>query len=222
MIRNVKGTPSFSKIIENICVLCEVMPHVEIHLRVNYDEKSFANGNITEVFEQIPSQYRNNIIPIYQRVWQTYVNKKDKTEELTTLHQSNMALGYKRSSLTSAFNLFPGIKCYADSYYFAAVNYDGKVYKCTGKDYGELQVTGQIHENGRLVWDEALISKMYARPNFDNEKCLECKHLPICIGACHQNKSQQQCALDGEIGPEAFILDTHDKRIREGKEMVKK
>lgn len=211
-IRNAKGKPSFQTIMKNINLILENIPEAIITLRLNYDDSTLIVSELDKVFSIIPKQYRNRVFPNFQRVWQTIKEKKDPCSnclntELSALNDTVINLGYKTVT-TSNFHIGRPIKCYGDRLYTTVIDYDGKVYKCTARTQKEA---GKMNENGVIIWDYDTLTRLYAKPPFENKKCLSCKHLPICLATCIQNSTgsseePDKCALDySEISVEEFI-----------------
>lgn len=211
-IRNAKGEPSFQVIMRNINLILKDIPEAAITLRLNYDDSTLMMSELGKVFALIPKQYRNRVFPNFQRVWQT-VKKIDTAcsnctnTELMTLNDTVINLGYKAIP-TSSFHIGRSIKCYGDRLYNTVIDYDGKVYKCTARTQKEA---GALNEDGVIIWNHDTLTHLYAKPPFENKKCIACKHLPICLATCVQNASNSseepsKCALDySEISVKDFI-----------------
>lgn len=211
-IRNAEGKPSFQIIMRNINLILENIPEALITLRLNYDDSTFKVSDFDNVFTLITKQYRNRVFPNFQRVWQTVKKQDNRCEgcanaELTALNNMVINLGYKAIP-TSNYHIGRSIKCYGDRLYNTVIDYDGKVYKCTARTQKEA---GKLNDDGVIIWDHATLTRLYAKPPFENKKCLACKHLPICLATCTQNSSgssgePDKCALDySEISVEEFI-----------------
>jgi uncharacterized protein len=213
-IRNINGKPTYARIMENIMLLCEQMPDVNITLRLNFDEQTLSLSNMEEVFEQLPQKYRKNIFPDFQRVWQTQKGKMKKNQNLYNLYKKCNSLGYN-PNVPGGFYIGATVRCYADRYYHSVINYDGKVYKCTAHTAHE---DGVLHDNGIIEWNSKSLIELYSNTTFENERCLKCKHLPLCLGPCSQNakdKSNLPCFYDlSEITINQFIIETYNKKIK--------
>jgi uncharacterized protein len=213
-IRNVNGKPSYGRIMDNIILLCETVPDARITLRLNYDNVTLHKSNMLAVYGQIPEQYRNKIRLDFQRVWQTYNNKsagQKPNASLRELEKDVASMGYFHS-VPNVFTIGQSIRCYADRFFFAVINYDGKIYKCTANMDKEA---GVLQDNGVIKWNENVISALYSRAPFENEKCLTCKHLPICLGSCTQKMKKNKCMMDlSEISYEQFIINEYNKKMK--------
>ena len=112
--------------------------------------------------------------------------------------------------------------CYVDRLYHTEINYDGKIFKCTARDYSDKYVKGTLQNDGHIEWNKDMIAKQYGKATFENEMCLACKHLPICNGTCsqkmieiHNNNYESICPLkSSKVKPEYFIIDLYEKQMR--------
>lgn len=219
-IRNEKGMPSFETILQNINLLCENIDKVRINLRINYDDATLNDKTLLSVFERIDSKFRTLIRPNFQRVWQTV--KKVEHENIQRLELFNLCktMGYAINEPANVFTIGIHNKCYADRYYHAEINCDGKVYSCTARGYSDKHVFGHLEDSGELVWDNKKITEKLAKATFENEMCLACKYLPLCLGPCSQKKMetphdqlQNICSLNiSEIKPETAIISFHNSK----------
>ncbi|MDO4704239.1 radical SAM protein [Tannerella sp.] len=209
-VRNQNGRPSFDKIIDNITRICKNIPDVSIILRVNYTN-DILKHDISETLSLFPQQIRKNIRVDFQRVWQTR-GEKDTTDLLKGINTA-LDMGFA-PSVCGSFSVKKHYQCYVDKFNFAHINFDGKVYRCTARDYSQKYICGELSETGDIIWNAGINEMMFAQSNFDNEMCLSCKLLPICTGPCYQNyrdykegRSKTFCfQKDNEIDVEMFII----------------
>lgn len=211
-IRNVKGAPSFMRIMDNISLLCERIPGIRIVLRLNYDDRTLTVSDMENVFAQIPEQYRNKINLSFQRVWQT-IKKRSQTEEnerLKDLYQSCLGLGYS-PMISNVLQVGSVIRCYGDRFYHTVINYNGKVYKCTAHTNREA---GILHDNGAIEWNPEVMSRLFAKATFENDRCLPCKYLPLCLGNCIHKRDDERCALDyDDMSSGFFIREFYNQKV---------
>lgn len=217
-IRNEKGIPSFNRIVNNIISICESIPSISIALRFNYTDNSL-NEKMINILDKIPIQYRRNISPYFQRVWQTY--KKNTTffnnDKLLNIRNKCIKKGYNVSTINSIFKIGESHTCYMDRINTIMINYDSKIYTCTARDYSEKYTIGELHDNGEICWDNKKAAQKFGKAPFENIKCLECKHLPLCMGPCSQSMldhsnldNKDYCRLSvSEITPERFIIERY-------------
>lgn len=192
--RNNRGEPSFAIILNNITTLCEEDSGNKITLRINYTDK-IIQKDFGAILSVIPEKVRDQITVNFQRVWQTKT-KETKTKDgnnpyLINAIEAVRNLGFN-SSIATEYKVSPKQMCYADRFYYSHINYDGRVYKCTARDYkpenqlGELTATGQIH------WKPGVLERRYAKANFDNGTCTKCKKLFLCFGKCFQTMEESE------------------------------
>lgn len=221
-IRNENGSPTFRKIVNNIGLLCEHIPDIYITLRVNYDNQTLERSDMMSVFNIIPEKYRTNIGVDFQRVWQTGGAITEENEKRKTLYDESRTMGYAANGISQVFMLGKNHKCYSDRRFYAEVNYDGKVYRCTARGYEDKYVVGELTEDGRIVWDEKKLAKLIGKATFENKMCLACKYLPLCMGPCSQrvretpvDKLENICYLkDCEISPETAMIDYYKQKMK--------
>jgi uncharacterized protein len=78
--------------------------------------------------------------------------------------------------------------CPAEICNYAIINYDGLVYKCNGRNLEKDKAEGVLLKDGNIQWENSYIVKRSSVATFENEKCLECKMLPQCMGLCSQKQ----------------------------------
>ncbi len=180
-VKFTKGCDStFKLVLINICHLLEQSKDVIIYLRINYTHNNIDMSLVDEVNEFIPIHLRSRIMITPCKVWQEIV-KKDFYPYLHSILEQFEKSGYKVRYWNPSKNFIP---CYANKKYYSAINYNGQVVKCTACNdlYGE-RPKGILEIDGRITWHDDYDVK-YLSPTFDNEKCLRCNKLPICMGLC--------------------------------------
>lgn len=214
LTRNQQGEASYYKIIENIVKLCESSDKMRIRLRINYTNKILKQG-FKEIFDNFPLEQRHKITIDFQRVWQTAHEVShpgcDNTNVISKIELSR-EMGFA-FGLDSKYTIGRYHQCYVDRYYHAHINYDGKVYKCSARNYSDKYACGELLNTGEIKYKAGVLDKMYTKANFENEKCLSCKLLPLCIGPCYQryldyiNGEKKDCCIhqNKEIDVDTYI-----------------
>ena len=227
--RNYNGAPSFKTIVNNINDLLEYLPKCNLLLRINYTNE-IIEKDYTKILAVIPEKNRKMVHVHFHRVWQTY--KTEVTPDGTTnpwLIKWLDALGEMGFNVHPDTTYYPGKStvCYVDRFNYANINYDGKVYKCTARDYSEETVYGTLSEDG-IKWNKPMLEKLYATPHFENDSCTKCKHLAICGGPCPQamldfksGKASNFCHLKTkELSVDSFIIEHHKAIIKYNKSLA--
>ncbi len=220
-IRNENGKSSFSAIINNINLLCSELENILITLRINYDDQTLSVSDLEKVYSMISPENRKYIMVNFQRVWQTIKPALLENERRIYFTQLSKQMGFKTPQLVSAFNIGKTHKCYVDRIYHAEINYDGKVYRCTARDYSDKYMMGELLDNGEIKWNEEKVAKQYAKATFENDMCLKCKYLPLCMGPCSQkiietpkDEFYRICFLNyAEVKPETVIIDYYEQKM---------
>lgn len=190
-VRNNNGKQSYDTIINNIKLLCNNIDDLEIFLRINYDDQTFNSENIFSILDEFAPEIRKNIIINPHRIWQTYREDPIKDESyFSKFMQMANEKGYRIKD-RCGLNIGTFSTCYASRMNYANVNFDGKIYKCTARNYSEDNSLGEMKNDGTINWDMAKISKMYCKSPLDNIECLGCKYLPLCYGQYVQNFKEQ-------------------------------
>lgn len=227
-IRNCSGKPSYDVIVQNIIKICQNIDDVRITLRINYDDLTLKR-NAEEILSDFPVSIRSKLFINMHRVWQTMRNNgnypESSNDELDHFVISARNSGYNISRHGALITgTYTG--CYACKTNFACINFDGKVYKCTACSFTEKDCFGELMDNGEICWNVSRVSKLYGHSPLENPQCLECKHLPICLGPCPkhymQNDQKIDCVYDSmKREPYQRIIDYYEDSLRNKKKQGK-
>jgi uncharacterized protein len=206
--RNSNGKPSFDAIIANIITMCDYDSRFRIMLRINYTD-DIIQKDYVKTLEIIPAKIRHQIRINFQRVWQTHKRNETKSEDnlylINSIHQlRNMGFMIAISS----YRIKQNRVCYADRFYYAHINWDGKVYKCTARDYRKENQVGELLDSGQIKWKSGELERRYLKAPFENNLCLKCNNLSLCGGPCSQKK------IDHENNPVNKLCVNHVHEIK--------
>lgn len=210
---NKEGT--FRTVLAHVNALVERLPNVHIILRINYDRKTLYG--ISDIIPLISEKAKQHIMVDFQKVWQVQCNDKDK-EQL-----SNMKKLFSENGLNSeywAYRPHQFYRCYSDKLHHYAINYDGRIFKCTAQDYGDDKSIGKLNGDGTLSLKQGLLSQLLSRATFENGRCINCKKLPLCMGRCmirnHEARTQRidlPCMSENAQYPfESHVIEVARKR----------
>lgn len=172
--------PTYEKVFRMIHLLCDYYDQCYINLRINYDNETLKH--VPELIKDIADIDRRKIGIHLERVWQT---KSDNSSNVTLKDTIRLIQG--NGFPVSYMNLHR--KCYsckASKTNQSVISYDGKVYKCSGRDFTEELQEGVLQPDGIIQWNEDKIGNRLIIRTFDNEECKSCKLLPLCWGPCNQ------------------------------------
>ncbi len=177
-IRFIEGSQgSFDQIVQNINLLSSIR-NVKIALRINYIQKTLVN--IADIISEFSNETKSIISVRFQQVWQDSSKKQVSSEEC-----EQVFINQGIQVVQSDYNTKQYV-CYADKMQQAVINYDGKVYKCTARDFATYSADGTLLESGEIDWNLHLFAKRFGRATFDNLHCSKCNFLPVCFGPCSQ------------------------------------
>jgi len=228
-IRNDNGAPSYDKIIQNINLLCRNIQNINVTLRINYDNQTLKRQQGEQILNDIEKKNRNKVHIDLQRVWQTTnPNNNQSNESIASLIAIAKNAGYKRLSCSGGISAGALYNCYTSKYHYAEINYDGKVYKCTARDYLEPYEMGELKDDGTIIWNEERISKLYGSATFDNPTCIKCAYLPLCWGPCPQKMVElKELGIEGycviknmERSMRERIIDSYESSVNYAKQII--
>lgn len=177
---NARG--SYEDIIKSIHLINTNIPESKLNIRINYDEQTLSR--IDDILNDLNDLDRSRIEIHFERIWQ--VPGKVENRKLIDMINLFSLNGFHVSYLNWRKD---SCACKADRKNEAAINYDGSVYKCTGRDFVSEKREGVLLENGDIQWKQD-IEKRFEKATFENKKCLSCKMLPVCMGPCSQKISE--------------------------------
>ena len=198
-VKFMRGCDSaFDHVLTNINNILSDNDNISIHLRINYTHTTLSSAVVDEVCQFIQPQNRNRIVIMPRKVWQEKVDK-DFSSILTEILDNFAANGFQvsRGDVSPTFT-----SCYVNRKYYNAINFNGNVVKCTAcNDLYETTPKGQLMFDGTIQWRDNYDLRCQ-EATFENERCLECKNLPLCMGQCPRTymNGNTQCKYDSEDG----------------------
>lgn len=176
---NQEGT--YQHIIDTIYKITNRIENTFVNIRINYDEQTLQN--IDELLNDLSGVNRAKVNVHLERVWQTKTIPHN--EVLKNALYLFMANGFK----TTYLNWHPrGCTCKAERLNQAVISYDGKVYKCTGRNFTDTHCDGILDNTGTIQWKEGRVERRISQATFENLMCMKCKMLPLCMGPCSQKQ----------------------------------
>lgn len=194
---------SYECVLKGLHLLNSADADFRFTIRINYNEKVL--NNISSLIKDISFLDKKRTIVSLQKIWQCDESAIDITLLFNVIDTINN-VGYQ----TSTFKL--GRKfdcCYADNLNQAVINYNGKVFKCTARDFIEEKAYGYLNSLGMIEWNTDLIKKRMALSI--PLKCQECNFLPCCPGICSQKILEKKdeeiaCPFPKGVSKESIIL----------------
>lgn len=186
--RNGKG--SYDTIVRNIHGIHRVISDATVSVRINYTDKTF--DGIYRMIDDLPKSRRISFA--FQQVWQLEKEMPAATEQLDEIKEYINRRGNKYEDRYYSCGL--GTRCYADKMNQIVVNYDGKLFKCTARDFTkDSYAVGHLDEDGNALFN-AMFWKRFQRIPYDNPKCQACDLVPGCLGVCSQKILDNPAYID--------------------------
>lgn len=207
------------KILKSVNSIAKQVKDSHIILRINYDNETL--DSVSEIIPSIAVENRDKITVDFQRVWQVHMNTSSDGNNQKLLYVKNNFEEEGFATTYFAYEYKPFRCCYADSLYHWVINYDGKVFKCSARNYDESLIAGKIDDHGNLLFNP-IVYDFFSKSSLDNNRCRECKLLPLCYGLCIQKQYEYtkknkpfQCLHDfSEISLGYFIEQLFEKRMK--------
>ena len=197
-----KKVETFDITIKNIVSLCNHDPRFKVNIRINYTKATLKY--IKELAKLFPSNIRKQLKFTFQEVWQeSYKHTEEIYDQVNEISNYFINNGYNSSVVS--FQIGNGFCCYADRWNQAVVLPSNYIFKCTARDFTDIsKADGYLNKEGKIEWNNDKMIRRFNRATFENEECLRCKYLPLCLGMCSQkmiekeyiNKKTSHCNLN--------------------------
>lgn len=175
--------PTYEKIISNLEENYSILPQVA--LRINVDKSNIDSG-VSILNELIKKGMCGRISPYMARIVDDN-NCYDCNKCIDKFNFLNKEFEFYVSSseLTNPTSKYPTLRtayCGADRNNSFIINADGKLYKCWTDIGREDRSIGKNIDSVDIT-NKTFLDYLLYDPTQD-EKCSECKFLPICMGSC--------------------------------------
>lgn len=216
-----RGDDTYTKIIDNINNICQIVDKASINIRINY-----TNNNILElgrISDDLHPTSKNKVYVSMQRVWQTRDIQHDQQikqnldKEIEYIRKNDIKVNNNHLTYNK------GVRCYADTIWQSVVNYDGSLFKCTARNFADHKASiGSLNDNGVPKWNSAYYQH-FLKPVFDNPECKKCCYLPICLGNCSQKYIENgDSAIEKECNPHEWAETINEELLQSLYEYITK
>lgn len=155
---------------------------ISITNRLNYTQATVDSLiDVVDAYDDLTDDERALLSFDFQQVWQE--------GHLTDVHDKALKLADSYRKMDYEIHVdkqYNSERCRSDADNQIEVNYDGKLYSCTGRDPDTDECEGYVAEDGTLVWNDRHRLRMAIK--YGNETCRRCRIYPICHGLCSQVK----------------------------------
>lgn len=200
-VKFVHGCPStFEHVLRNIDDILSADEGIRMFLRINYTHETLTPEIVGQVCALISPQNRSRTVITPKKVWQEKADQ-DFYKVLIPILDAFEQAGFCVARHNMPMNY---MSCYVCKKYYNCINYNGYVVKCTAcDDLYEAEPKGVISDTGAIEWKTGF-DKQCMTPSFENERCLSCKQLPVCMGLCPRNHLNGETSCKNNAVDEVF------------------
>lgn len=214
------GKETYNVILNNLKLLADY-EGISISVRVNVDKENVKE--IESVLEMVAGLSKNGNIVCYPGhveaiegcyKEETCLNNEEYAELTGKFNQS-----LKDKDMPPIFfEEYPTVQyggCSATGLNALIINADGKLYKCWNEIGDESHCIGKISDS---FWREkyrAEYMKYMAYDPTQDEKCVECKFLPLCMGGCPFKRvnNKERCYVKDFTDIETMMVQKADNML---------
>lgn len=184
--RTEAGEPTYHTVVSHI--RRALARGLYVTVRFNYTARFLSSFiDVLADFKDCNETERRLLSFDFQRVWQDNAGNPDEVnarvaEMATRFEEAGFRAGAEPTHLTPF--------CYADSRNHVVVNYDGRLFKCTARDFTPERAEGRLLPDGRIETNERYARRMDVRAG--NAACRACRVFPLCHGGCSQMKLEYE------------------------------
>lgn len=213
----ISGKKTFNTIIENIDLLKNTSPEINVSVRVNIDEYNKEDFiKLYELFER--KSYPNfGIAPAFVddvtgcQTNDNLFSEKRRADFLIQLQKEH------NLDFSHFYPLNERYECPIRNRNMVVIGPEGELYKCWNDVGDKKQIIGYL--DGNITNETLLIRYLNGADPFDDENCKKCILLPVCGGGCpyirlknqYEEKHVEYCSLFKNNIEEFLLLHYHNK-----------
>lgn len=174
-------TKSYKKIISNIKYA--VRQGIDIIARLNISQHTNLDvSKLLSDFDDLSLDAKKHLYFCVQKVWQSPSEVYEEVERIISQIRREK---YNCQIFNQSYHTITNT-CYADKYQHIIVNPSGDIFGCTATDFTEDKKEGTLN-NGMINFNKLHSKRLNCSP-LDNNACLHCNILPICIAGCKEKQ----------------------------------
>lgn len=182
MVKSIPNRSAYKIALENIHKLLN--NHLKVGIRFNYTAKTLETFiDVLSDIKSFSDEEKKHCNISFHRIWQD--NKIPDADLYTQLSELEDKFRQEHFLVISHSTNITG-RCYADKPNNITINYDGKIYMCTAREFNEENSEGILNSDGTIARNERYNKRMAIR--FGNQQCQQCIIYPLCHGGCSQHK----------------------------------
>ena len=214
------GAGSFDQIYGNIVSFCEHAYPCRLTLRVNCCDENY--DRIEGLLDRFPIFVRERVPVFFRWIWANEASGNRVFSSalcgpgafhgLSKLYESAHALGWHTSNPTGAKT---DSYCEVDSLDHFGIDPEGNVYLCSHSFNASESIGSLLSEkDGSQPGSLGVYTRWYTINPFDDEECITCSVLPMCLGGCRKQrmKGKRHC-IEEKCSLDRFIANTIENRL---------
>ena len=146
---------------KNIDTFVDVLMDIE---NFSDNEKSYITIDIQHVWQDVKKS-DIDFAEREERIRKLFISKKFRVNEAKHIDIS---------------------RCYADRSNSLLINFNGDVFRCTGRNFTTSNREGVLNTDGSIQWNKK--SELRDSLRYGNSTCRDCRIFPLCHGGCSQFK----------------------------------
>lgn len=212
------GKGSFDRIFENILSFCDNVKDCQLTLRVNCCDANYEG--MRRFMECFPYNVRSQTNIFFRWIWaskasgyQDFASIQRGIEPfkgLSKLYKESSSLGWKTNNPhKNLATKFCDID-YLDQY---CIDPEGIIYLCTYTFDGSDSI-GSIFGGKNFIRPESISKYVswYSANPFEDDECIICKLLPVCIGGCRKARFEgHRACIDEKSSIDLFVHNMIDE-----------
>jgi uncharacterized protein len=218
MLRN--GAGSFDRIFRNIVMFCKTTEDCDLTLRINCTDENYKG--IEKLLERFPTVVRARAKIFFRWIWpnkatgyREFASKQRGTEPyrgLAQLYATARAFGWRARNphLNKGYG-------YCEVDYLDHYNIDpyGNIYLCSFT-FEEADSIGSLLQGKDVIRPHGLDTyvRWYSANPFQDDECVECILLPVCVGGCRKTRTEggKEC-IEEKGSLDLFFRDVIGQKI---------
>lgn len=186
MVKAIANRSAYKIALTNIQKL--LTKKLKVGIRFNYTVKTLQTFiDVLSDIKGFSDEEKSYCNISFHRIWQdNKVPDSELEKQLSELESQFRKEGFYVISNSSNITG----RCYADKLNSIVINYDGRVYMCTARDFNAENSEGTLNPNGTIKRNDRFKKRMAIR--YGNAYCQSCIVFPICHGGCSQHKLESK------------------------------
>lgn len=197
-IKHLNGEDVFSKVWDNISLMKELAPEIEVVIRVNLTKDN--SDEFIELLQKFHTDFKNikNIA-----IAPAFVMNRNNAEEccgsklFSHAEKSEFTLKLASNGINSPFLNYPEHffnECAIRNNVAISFDPEGFAYKCWEVIGNKEYAIGRLNENGEItdINEKNLNRQLFGAEAIEDPVCSHCKYLPICNGGCPIQRIQNK------------------------------